>query len=135
MLMALYGDKPILILAPKPLLSQWQDQMNTLLDMPSAIWSGKAWIDENSIQHPVTGPEGIKRCPRRVGLVLQGLITGNSDVAEILKSLSFECVIVDESHRARRRNLGPNRESEKPDSNNLLRFLYLTKAEGTFRCA
>ena len=124
MLMALYGDKPILVLAPKPLLWQWQDEMKTLLDMPSAVWTGKSWVDENEIEHPVAGPEGVKRCPRRVGLISQGLITRNSDVAEILKDMSFECVVVDECHRARRRNLGPNRESEKPDPNNLLRFLY-----------
>jgi len=124
MLMALYGDKPVLVLAPKSLLWQWQDEMNTLLDMPSAVWTGKAWVDENGIEHPAAGPEAVKKCPRRVGLVSQGLITSNSDVAEVLKTLSFECVIVDESHRARRRNLGPNRESEKPDPNNLLRFLY-----------
>ena len=124
MLMALYGDKPILVLAPKPLLWQWQDEMKTLLDMPSAVWTGKAWVDENEIEHPVAGSEGVKRCPRRVGLISQGLITRDSDVAEILKEMSFECVVVDECHRARRRNLGPNRDSEKPDPNNLLRFLY-----------
>jgi superfamily II DNA or RNA helicase len=124
MLMALYGDNPILILAPKPLLWQWQDEMKTLLDMPSAVWTGKSWVDENEVEHPMAGSAGVKHCPRRVGLVSQGLITGNSDVAEILKDMSFECVIVDECHRARRRNLGPNREGEKPDPNNLLRFLY-----------
>lgn len=123
MLMALYGDKPVLILAPKPLLWQWQDAMNTLLDMPSAVWTGKTWVDENGIDHPAAGAEGVKKCPRRVGLISQGLITSGSDVAEILKTLFFECVIVDESHRARRKNLGPNRESEKPEPNVLLGFL------------
>lgn len=124
MLMALYGDKPILVLAPKPLLWQWQDEMKTLLDMPSAVWTGKAWVDENGIEHPVAGAEGVKRCPRRVGLISQGLITRDSDVADILKGLNFECVIVDECHRARRSNLGPKREAEKPVPNNLLRFLH-----------
>lgn len=124
MLAALYGDKPILVLAPKPLLWQWQDEMKTLLDMPSAVWTGKAWVDENGIEHPVAGSEGVKRCPRRVGLISQGLITRDSDVSDILKEMTFECVVVDECHRARRRNLGPNRDNEKPDPNNLLRFLY-----------
>jgi len=31
---------------------------------------------------------------------------------------------VDEAHRARRKNLGTNRENETPDPNNLLEFLY-----------
>src|SRR5690606_17005538 len=69
MLMALVGDKPILILAPKPLLLQWQSEMRDLLDMPSAVWSGRRWIDENMIEYPSSGPEGILKCPRRVGIV------------------------------------------------------------------
>lgn len=39
-LMALVGGKPALILAPKPLVRQWQREMADLLDMPSAVWSG-----------------------------------------------------------------------------------------------
>lgn len=41
MLMALWGNKPVLIIAPKPLLWQWQDEMKKLLGMPSAVWDGK----------------------------------------------------------------------------------------------
>ncbi|MGH9427006.1 MAG: phospholipase D-like domain-containing protein, partial [Terriglobia bacterium] len=74
MLMALHGTKPVLILAPKTLVWQWQDEMRNFLDLPSAVWTGKEWIDENGIEHPASGPEGIKRCPRRVGIVSQGLI-------------------------------------------------------------
>jgi superfamily II DNA or RNA helicase len=124
MLMALYGTGPILILAPKTLLWQWQDEMQNLLDLPSAVWTGKQWVDEHGIEYPAAGPEGIKKCPRRVGLVSQGLITSKSEVTEYLKQLKYECVIVDEAHRARRKNLGPQRQGEKPDPNNLLAFLY-----------
>lgn len=123
-LMVLQGAKPVLILAPKTLLWQWQNEMRHLLDMPSAVWNGKQWVDENGIEYPVTGPAGIKKCPRRVGLVSQGLITIKSDVAEYLKQLAYECIVVDETHRARRKNLSPGKENEKPDSNNLLKFLY-----------
>src|SRR5262249_39724300 len=35
----------------------------------------------------------------------------------------YDCVIVDEAHRARRENRGPGREGEKPEPNNLLAFL------------
>jgi hypothetical protein len=59
-----------------------------------------------------------------VGLVSTGLITAGSEAADYLKALTFECVIVDEAHRARRKNLGEDRDGEKPDPNNLLRFLY-----------
>lgn len=38
--------------------------------------------------------------------------------------MEFECVILDEAHRARRRNLGPGKEYDAPEPNNLLTFLY-----------
>ena len=124
MLMALYGAKPVLILAPKTLLWQWQDELRQLLDMPTAVWTGAQWVDEHGIEYPAAGPEGIKKCPRRVGLVSQGLITSKSEAAEYLKQLEYECVIVDEAHRARRKNLDPQRQGDKPMPNNLLAFLY-----------
>jgi hypothetical protein len=40
---------PILVLAPKPLLQQWQDELMELLLLPSARWNGKAWVDENEL--------------------------------------------------------------------------------------
>lgn len=123
-LIALTGEKPVLVLAPKNLLGQWQTDMLDLLDAPSAYWNGRQWIDENDIEHPARGPDGIRRCPRRIGLVSTGLITAGSETAAILKSMAFDCVIVDEAHRARRKNLGPGREGESPDPNNLLKFLY-----------
>jgi hypothetical protein len=43
--------------------------------------------------------------------------------AQYLLDLKFECVIVDEAHRARRKNLGTGRD-EKSDPNNFLAFLY-----------
>ncbi|MDK2821468.1 MAG: hypothetical protein PWP31_1433 [Clostridia bacterium] len=122
-LMALYGDKPVLIIAPKTLLWQWQDEMNNLLDMPSAVWNGKEWVDENGIRYPSSGDTAIKKCPRRVGIVSQGLITANSDSIQHLLNMEYECVIVDEAHRARRKNLGPDKEDEKPVPNNLMKFL------------
>lgn len=124
MLMALYGNRPVLVLAPKALLQQWQDELRELLDLPSAIWTGKAWVDENGIEHPSAGPEGIRRCPRRLGIVSQGLVTSGSATANHLLELQYECVVVDEAHRARRRNLGTGRENESADPNNLLAFLH-----------
>ncbi len=124
MLMALWGDKPVLIIAPKPLLWQWQDEMDKLLGMPSAVWDGKQWVDEHGICHGVKGADGILKCPRRVALVSQGLFSANTDAAERLKRLDYECVIVDEAHRARRRNLAPGCENEAGEPNNLLRHLH-----------
>ncbi|MDA2911235.1 phospholipase D-like domain-containing protein [Nitrospiraceae bacterium AH_259_D15_M11_P09] len=123
-LMALAGDMPVLVLVPKSLVWQWQDELLELLDMPSAVWTGKNWVDENEVEYPAIGPEGIRKCPRRVGIVpTSRAIFGCAD-AELIKTLWFECIIVDESHNARRQNLGPGRDAEKPDPNNLLAFLY-----------
>lgn len=122
-LMALYGDKPVLVIAPKTLLWQWQDEINHLLDMPSAVWNGKEWVDENGIRYPSKGDASIKDCPRRVGIISQGLITANSNCIQYLLNMEFECIIVDEAHRARRKNLGPDKADEKPIPNNLMKFL------------
>jgi superfamily II DNA or RNA helicase len=123
MLMALWGDKPVLVIAPKALLWQWQDEMSTLLDMPSAVWNGRQWVDENQIAYPVIGAGGVQKCPRRVGIVSQGLFTANSESARYFLEQQYECIILDEAHRARRRNLGPDKESEKAEPNNLMRWM------------
>jgi hypothetical protein len=98
--------------------------MRDLLDMPSVMWNGRQWEDERGIDYPVLGAEGIRKCPRRVGIVSSGLITRGSEAARHLLSLQYDCVILDEAHRARQRNLGENRDGESPDPNNLLRFMY-----------
>ena len=123
-LMALSGDGPVLVLAPKPLLRQWQDELDTLLGLPSAIWDSDRWVDEHGIEHPGAGAESIRRCPRRVGIVSTGLIIGNTEAAARLTEMRYECVILDEAHRARRRNLSPgSRAFATARPNNLLKFL------------
>ena len=123
-LMALTGHNPILVICPKTLMWQWQDEMRDLLDMPSAVWDGKRWVDENGIEYPLNGPEGIRKCPRRVGIISSGLISYGSEAAGELLKLNYECVILDEAHRARRRNLGDTKIGESADPNNLLAFMY-----------
>jgi hypothetical protein len=122
-LMALWGSDRVLVVAPKTLLEQWQDELWWLLDMPSAVWTGRGWVDEQGVSYPSLGLDGLRTCPRRVGLVSSGLMTHAAEAAEILGALSYECVIVDEAHRARRRNLGPTHRDERADPNNLLRFV------------
>jgi superfamily II DNA or RNA helicase len=122
-LIALSGTKPILILAPKPLLEQWQNEMWSMLAFPIARWDGRRWIDEQGVEYPATGPTGIKKCPRRAGIVSAGLVTANSQSAEILRDMSWDCVILDEAHKARRKNLKPEQRGDPADSNNLLTFM------------
>jgi SNF2 family DNA or RNA helicase len=123
MLIALTGDKPILIICPKTLVWQWQGEMRDLLAMPSAVWDGRNWIDENGIEHPSTGPESIRKCPRKVGIVSSGLITHGSHASNHLLNMSYDCVILDEAHRARRKNLGPNMDGQAAQANRLLAFM------------
>jgi superfamily II DNA or RNA helicase len=127
-LIALTGTKPILILVPKTLMIQWQDEMRELLNVPSAVWNGKQWIDEQGIEYPIMGEEGIKHCPRRIGIVSQGLVTRlfddhTSNFCQNLLGLSYDCIIVDEAHRARRANLSKADREEKPEPNHLFAFL------------
>lgn len=123
-LMTLWGGGRVLILVPKPIAQQWQDELWRLLDLPSALWNGRAWVDEQGIEYPERGLAALARCPRRVGIVSTGMVVQSREAAAALTGLDYECVILDEAHRARRRNLGPARANEKPDPNNLLRFLH-----------
>jgi superfamily II DNA or RNA helicase len=121
-LMALWGTKPVLIVVPKTLIWQWQEEMKSLLDLPSAVWTGQEWVDENSIKYPPV--DDIRKCPRKVGVISQGLIVnGREELLTQLLSMEYECVIVDEAHRARRKNLGDGKENQKPQPNNLMEFL------------
>lgn len=122
-LMALYGDDPILIIVPKTLVFQWQDEMKSLLDMPSAVWTGNGWQDETGYFYPESALRSILRCPRRVGIVSQGLVARRTESAKLLLQGHYECVILDEAHRARRRNPSKDADKHKADPNFLLQFI------------
>ncbi len=122
-LMALYGDKPILIIVPKTLMVQWQEEMKELLDMPSAIWTGQGWQDETGYFYQTDSKKGILRCPRRVGIVSQGLVVRGTEAAGYLLEQEYECVIVDECHRARRQNPRENPDKHRARANRLLDFM------------
>lgn len=122
-LMALYGDKPILIIVPKTLVFQWQDEMKSLLDMPSAVWTGSGWQDENEYFYQADSVKAIQKCPRRIGIVSQGLVSRKTEAARFLLEKEYECVILDEAHRARRRNPNKDANNVKADPNLLLQFM------------
>jgi PLD-like domain/Helicase conserved C-terminal domain/SNF2-related domain len=120
---------PILVLAPKPLLQQWQDELMELLLLPSARWTGKSWIDENELEYPSDGVRSLGKCPRRIGLISQGLVVrGLPEALKELLNRQYTCVIVDEAHRARRRKVpkvdaGNDEVDERADPNRLMAFL------------
>src|SRR3954468_4436296 len=120
---------PILVLAPKPLLQQWQDELMKFLLLPSARWDAGAWVDENDLEYPSEGVKSLGKCPRRIGLVSQGLVVrGLSEAVNQLLNRQYTCVIVDESHRARRRKVpkvaaSADEIDEKAEPNKLMAFL------------
>ena len=124
LLIALKTKGPIIIIAPKTLIWQWQQEMKDLLDMPSAVWDGRQWVDENGIKYPAADRNEVIKCPRRVGILSQGLIVRGGEIVEHLLSQEYECVIVDECHRARRRNLKRDCENDPIQPNNVMDFLF-----------
>lgn len=129
-LMALTSDLPILVLLPKTLMLQWQTELWDLLEIPTARWTGKSWVDELEIEHASTGKNPFLKCPRRIGLVSQGLVIRGGDQINKLLELEWEGVIVDEGHRARRRKLpkieerGPALKNPTAEANKLYAFLF-----------
>jgi superfamily II DNA or RNA helicase len=120
-LMALSGEGPVLIVVPRTILTQWQGELWNLLGAPSAYWNGKCWVDEAGVEHLDAGAAAIRSCPRRIGIISQGLVFRKSKALESLKSANYECVIVDEAHRARRR--GTASVTRAAEANNLLQFI------------
>jgi hypothetical protein len=122
-LMALYGDKPVLIIVPKTLMKQWQDELNGMLNLPSAIWDGINWIDENGIKYPNNGRQDIIKCPRKIGIISQGLVTAKSESVGYLMAKNYECIIVDEAHHARRKSIDQNNKFHSFQGTNLYDYL------------
>ncbi|ACO45495.1 helicase-related protein [Deinococcus deserti] len=105
-IIALQGEKPVLIAVPKTLLGQWQAEMWDLLRVPSARWdsSVKGWIDERG---RVT--RGFRNCPRRIALVSSSWLSFLGDSPHEVFEQDFELVILDEAHRARKSGKGKQR--------------------------
>jgi hypothetical protein len=100
-----------------------------LLSLPSARWTGKAWVDENELEYPSDGAKSLGKCPRRNGLVPQGVVVrGLAEAVKQLLSRRYTCVIVDKAHRARRRKVpkvdaSADEINERADPNKLMAFL------------
>ena len=130
-LIALQDGKPVLVIAPKTLVNQWQQELWELLGIPSAVWDGKRWTDEAGGIHGSGLDEDrgrdLKKCPRLFGIVSQStIIFGASDPQSPIHALlepSYGCVVVDECHRARRKNLKRDGENQPAEPNNLMGFL------------
>ena len=118
---------PILIVAPKPLLTQWQEELLLKLAIPSARWENGGWLTERDEFHPAL-PGKLTNCPRKIGIVSTSVITSaplserNRELVEQLLQKQFSCVIWDEAHKIRRGNLSPNNVYRAPEKKRLYRF-------------
>ena len=118
---------PILIIVPKPLTTQWQDELSLKLAIPSARWDAGGWVTERDEFHPALRDKATN-CPRRIGILSTSVITSaslserNAALIEQLLAKRFSCVIWDEAHRIRRANLSKNNVFDAPEKKLLYRF-------------
>jgi superfamily II DNA or RNA helicase len=128
-LIALQDDLPVLVIAPKPLVPQWQDELASKLAVPSARWESGIWKTELDEEHPF--PIQVNRktgCPRRVAIVPTSIVTSannsetNRELRDRLLAGTFGCVIWDEAHKVRRKNLQSSRVYRSPEKNTLYDF-------------
>ena len=93
---------PILIIVPKPLTTQWQDELSLKLAIPSARWDAGGWVTERDEFHPALRDKATN-CPRRIGILSTSVITSaslserNAALIEQLLAKRFSCVIWDEA--------------------------------------
>ena len=115
-------DDPVLIIAPKAVVSQWQDELLDKLAAPSALWTGRGWLTERDEFHPSTETD-VLNCPRKIAIVPTSVVLSatrskfNGKLTEELLKKRFSCVLWDEAHKIRRNNL--QRPKELPDKNHL----------------
>lgn len=118
---------PILIMAPKPLLPQWQEELWLKLSIPSARWEAGGWFTEREEYHPAL-PGKYANCPRKIGIVSISVVTSaplserNNALMEQLLARRFSCVIWDEAHKIRRGNLSSNNVFNSPEKKLLYKF-------------
>ncbi len=126
---ALLKDGPVLILAPSPLIFQWQIEMMDRLGIPSAVWSSqkKAWLGvKGQILSSRGDSASIRKCPCRIAIVSTGLIMHQREDGDFIREAGlllkhkFGAVILDEAHKARARG-GLGEKAAQP--NNLLAFM------------
>lgn len=128
-LMALWSktNAPLLAVVPKTLVMQWQEEL-LRMGIPSAYWDNvkKQWFAEDgSVSGKGKASGDVPNCPRRVGIVSSGLVARKNKMRDWLLARVYECVIVDEAHRARRHIISssPYAKGRLGEQRNLIRFL------------
>lgn len=109
LLSVLMDDGPGLILCPSTLTWQWQTELWDKLRIPTSVWgrSPKGWYDHQGHVSRENGPEGILRCPTRIGIVSTGMFVADTAEARLLLQNGarrgggmFGNISFDEGHKA-----------------------------------
>lgn len=114
--------QPILIVAPKAVVNQWQEEMMDKLAAPSAVWTGRGWLTERDEFHPATEND-VTNCPRKIAIVPTSVVLSaarskfNNKLTEDLLKMKFSCVLWDEAHKIRRSNLRAPKVWQPPEKN------------------
>jgi hypothetical protein len=115
-------EDPVLIVAPKAVVSQWQEEMISKLAAPSALWSGRGWVTERDEFHPAT-ENVVTNCPRKIAIVPTSIVLSatrsryNGKLTEDLLKKRFSCVLWDEAHKIRRGNVRDPNVWQPPQMN------------------
>jgi superfamily II DNA or RNA helicase len=115
-------NDPVLIVAPKAVVSQWQEELIDKLAAPSALWSGGGWLTERDEFHPATD-NSVTNCPRKIAIVPTSVVLSatrsrfNGKLTEDLLKKRFSCVLWDEAHKIRRANVREPKVWQAPQMN------------------
>lgn len=126
-LIATLEPLPVLIMVPKPLTTQWQEELWLKLAIPSARWDRGGWVTERDEFHPELDGK-TANCPRKIGIVSTSVVTSaplserNRSLVDKLLAERFSCVIWDEAHRIRRGNLAQSNVFDPPEKKLLYQF-------------
>ncbi len=126
-LIGTHDSLPILIVAPKPLLPQWQEELWLKLAVPSARSEAGGWVTEREEFHPALPGKPVN-CPRKIGIISTSAVTSaqvserNKALIEQLLAMRFSCVVWDEAHKIRRANLSENNVYNPPEKKLLYKF-------------
>ena len=114
--------QPVLIVAPKAVVNQWQEEMMDKLAAPSAVWTGRGWRTERDEFHPATEND-VTNCPRKIAIIPTSVVLSaarskfNGKLTEDLLKMKFSCVLWDEAHKIRRSNLREPKVWQSPEKN------------------
>jgi hypothetical protein len=118
---------PVLIMAPKAVVTQWQQELIDKLAAPSALWTGRGWLTEKNEFHP-SSIDDVLNCPRKIAIVPTSIVLSaarspfNKKLMDDLLTKRFSCVLWDEAHKIRRSNLREPKVWGAPQRNQLYKW-------------